>query len=264
MTSGDGTRPWSKDDWSDAPIRIDRHLGSLEGQLSRGGAFMSMQGWLERHPRLTLVGDACLVSAASFGLASGIGFLVAGHQEPPAWIAVPLSVLTLGTVILGPALAWLLRGRGPTWWGVLGAFLATVLVILGSQVLALLATGLAWLLAPITTEEFAGPIALLLLASIWFGAICSIPVLGIAAAVGTSQRGRMANRLLAMRAAALASMAAFIAGAVSVVETSTDPERAEVYVFAMLGGFTGAAMAFGADVARTLRRPRADPACGRR
>lgn len=136
---------------------------------------MNLQAWLDRHPRLSLAGDACLVSAAAFGAVIGTEFLLIGHAEPSAWIAIPASVLTLASVLVGPALAWLLRGRRLTWWGVLGALVASVAVILGTQALVFAAMGLAWLLTPITSAELAGPIALLALASLGFLAICSLP-----------------------------------------------------------------------------------------
>jgi len=216
---------------------------------------MSMQAWLERHPRLTLAGDACLVSAAAFGAVIGAEFLLIGHAEPPAWIAIPASVLTLGSVLVGPALAWLLRGRRLTWWGVLGALVASVAVVLGTQALVFAAMGLAWLLTPITSAELAGPIALLALASLGFLAICSLPALGIAGALRTPARDRIGMRLLALRLAGLCLLIAFATAAGVFVATSSDPERAEVYIFAMLGGLSGAAMALGSDLAETWRRP---------
>lgn len=215
---------------------------------------MSMQEWLERHPRLTLVGDACLVSAAAFGVVIGTEGLIIGHAEPPAWIAVPASLLTLGSVLVGPGLAWLLRGRRLTWWGVLGAFVASLAVVLGTQALVFAAMGLAWLLTPITSAEMAGPIALLALGSLGFLAICSLPALGIAGALSSGVHDRMGRRLLALRLTGLCLLVAFATAAAVFVATSSDPERAEVYVFAILGGFTGAAMALGLDLARAWHR----------
>jgi drug/metabolite transporter (DMT)-like permease len=100
--------------------------------------------------RWALVADGCLMTAAAFSLLTlpglvfvALGWMRTGPDGPADTLSVVLSlivsVLTLLTVVVGPASAWLLHRRRVTAMAVVGAILgagAAMVVVLGVSTVA--------------------------------------------------------------------------------------------------------------------------------
>jgi drug/metabolite transporter (DMT)-like permease len=88
--------------------------------------------------RGALAGDACLVTAAAFGLvtdALALTFMPEG--EPPedmTWVQLFSALFSLAVVIVGPLVAWRLHGRRLTWMAVLGAVMGLFVVMSAGEV----------------------------------------------------------------------------------------------------------------------------------
>ena len=107
--------------------------------------------------RGALAGDACLVTAAAFGLVTGaLALTFMPEGDPPedmTWVQLFSALFSLAAVIVGPLVAWRLHGRRLTWMAVLGAVVGGF--VLGNVVgmLAMLVlVPLVWLVTSVSTE----------------------------------------------------------------------------------------------------------------
>ena len=123
--------------------RRDRAMSSLKSAVTK--------------ERGTLAGDACLVTAAAFGLVTGaLALTFMPEGDPPedmTWVPLFSALFSLATVIVGPLVAWRLHGRRLTWMAVLGAVVGGF--VLGNVVgmLAMLVlVPLVWLVTSVSTE----------------------------------------------------------------------------------------------------------------
>ena len=210
---------------------------------------MRIVGWLQRHDRLMLVADACVFSAAAFGLILGTSALAMGlhFENAPDWLSAVVGFASLATIAVGPTVAWLLRQRRVTWAAVIGAVLGGGLVGVVIPALAIIGTALGWLLSPFTQAELAGPIAMLVLVGIAFVLVI---VACLAVAIADLRAGHR-TPLDLVRLSAVAILAVVAVGSWLFAIGSTDPERGELLIFVMAWGLGGGALALGADLAQT-------------
>lgn len=200
------------------------------------------------HPRLALLSDAFVLSAAGLAVLGGVQLAMAGLLGAvPVWVEATIGLLATATTLMGPIGTWFLHGRRPTWAAAIGgaAGIGAIAVVVPS--LALIGMAIGWVLSPMTDSELAGPIAMLVVAGVAFVAaviITTIRVLG-------SLRLRAVTRLTIARMVALAVLLAYAIGSWQFAVGSDDPERGEPMIFATVWGLAGAIIVLGADVAAT-------------
>lgn len=165
----------------------------------------------------------------------------------PVWIEATVGILATGTTLIGPAAAWWLHHRRPSWAALVGAVTGMLSVAAIVLSLALIGTAIGWLLSPVTTSELAGPIAMLVIVGTVFLA-------AVAATVGASVRSvrlRTFGRLAIARILGLGLLLAYAIGSWWYAIGSDDPERAEPIIFAITWGLAGMLIVLGADIAST-------------
>lgn len=213
-----------------------------------------------RHERLGLAADACLVSSAAFGLATAASLpLALLETEPGAWVALPVSVIIMATWVTGPVLAWWARGRRVTWSAAVGGLLTSVLAGFCAPLLALFAAGLGWVLQPITTAELAGPIALAIIGAVGY---LLLTLVSIVAGLRQWRRGER-TRVAKIRLIGLVAFIGFVVAAVAFVIVSSNPERGELAIFAIVAGAFGALTVVGADLGARVGQARQAQAAAR-
>ena len=212
--------------------------------------------------RIDLAADALLITSGGFALVTAVLMapLAFGGSSPlndtsdpvTAWDWVVLAFTLAGMftgIALGPLAAWRLHHRPGSWRAFLGGVVAFPTLVFAIGLLApVLATLLDAVLSPVTDDEYAGPLALLVLASLLYLWLAwhSVKVL-----FGVAEAGGAWSGLQWLRTVAVLSMMA-LAGIVTVVVSRGDGEAGEALIFAMVAGFAGAAAVLGADA---LTRP---------
>lgn len=198
--------------------------------------------------KFDLAADALLISSGLFALVTSIGLTllwVTGHlpttenspiddtSESP--LAALLSLLMVGAgLIVGPALAWRYHGHALRIRLLAAPIAASIGVSVVVIVLSLVASGLQYLLNPLSAEEFTGAIVVLTLVSLlYLGALWHAVRDAMAPAGDPPQLERL--RLLAL--SSLLVLVFVIAGAAAL---GYGGGIAEALIFAMLMGFIAA------------------------
>ena len=209
--------------------------------------------------RGTLAGDACLVTAAAFGLVMGALALTSMPEgDPPedkTWVQLFSALFSLAVVIVGPLVAWRLHGRRLTWMAVLGAVVGGF--VLGNVVgmLAMLVlVPLVWLVTSVSGSEIAGLIVVVVLVG---GAFVALLVWLVVDGVGDLSPSRREHpRLDVVR---FISVAVLVVFAIAVgIWTARNPggETGEAILFAMMAGVGAAMIVTGAEAATSLAAQR--------
>lgn len=216
----------------------------------------------ESRERISLVLDAlilgagmvCWVAAPALALAA-TGMLDATTLNTGAFgIIIQLAVqpLLMAGAMAAPAAAWLLHQRRITGPALLGAVIGGIAVMLATAVAApLVSSALGLLLRPLTTWEYAGPIAFAVVLGVSY-AIAVVAGLRLG-------RGRGAPALAPLRWLALAGMVALAASSWAVAASAADPELLEAGAFAVAAGISAAGAVAGADLASRTWHPRHAP-----
>jgi hypothetical protein len=200
--------------------------------------------------RLDLVGDALLLTSAAFCLVTGLtGLLFAptGVPEPGTeWATAIGSLLSMAVVVVIPVLVWLLHGRRLSGMAVLGGAVGAFSTGLVFMAVAMLSALLGLIVSPFTQSEFAGPVAMLVLASAGFVAVVLWLVVDAIRDLAPQRRRR--PRIDALRLLSAVILVVFAAGMTVWVVNNPDPgETAEAPVFVMLAGLGGALAVAGAE-----------------
>ena len=227
---------------------------------------MASQMTVSRREHAELALDACLITAGLFALAASIAFGIVAvfvGVAAPTWLLavaqVTGSLLMLAIGILGPYAAWRLHGRHFTAVAILGALVGAGVAGLVTAGAALLSIPLAWLVSPISTSEFAGPIVLLGITATAF--LVGMVWLLVDAARDSRPTRRTHERLDGARL--LSALAVVALAVVSTWLTVASPagEAGEAIIFALVFGISGGAMVVGADVLTALaERGKSSPA----
>ncbi len=212
--------------------------------------------------RAALAGDACLVTAAAFGVVTGVTGLVVAPEVEPAegmeWASALAAVLSLATAVAGPVVAWLLHGRRLTWIAVLGGVIGGGLA--GGVVMAVsLVAMLFGLVASFFTDsEFAGPLIVLGLVAAAFLALVGWLVVDAVRDLAPSRRDH--TRIDVVRLVSALVLAIFAAGVAVWTANHPGDESLEALIFAMAAGVFGLLVVAGAETVTTLMaRGKASP-----
>jgi len=207
--------------------------------------------------RIALAGDACLLTAAAFGLVVGaLGVAFAPQAEPAeaeAWVSLLSGVLSLAVMILGPLAAWRLHGRRLTWMAVLGAVLGG---FVGSNIVGMLVmlifAPLGWLVSQLGGSEFAGLIAMVVVVGGSFVALLLWLVTNGVRDLSPSRR--VHPRLDIVRVVSAAALVVFALGVALWTANHPGGESGEAIIFAMLAGLVAVLAVAGAEVATRVHR----------
>ncbi len=215
---------------------------------------MSAEETSTKRLHLQLAADACLMTAATFAVAIALQFALVGlfgpaEEENVFFAVATLVLLVLGTVS-GVALAWRLYGRRIGLVTVIGAFVGMSVAGPLTMVLPVLSSIFAFVLRSVTTAEMAGPVALMVAASVAFVALIVWLVVDTARDLVPERRVHV--RLDAWRLIALLVLVIYTSVVTVVSLRSPDGEMIEAVIFAMLAGIVGAAAVAGADLAHWL------------
>ncbi|HEX9093184.1 MAG TPA: hypothetical protein VF902_04300, partial [Coriobacteriia bacterium] len=146
--------------------------------------------------------------------------------------------------------AWKLHGRRVNATAIIGG----VLGVGASGVLVMLLIGLSyplgWLVSPISTSEFAGPIALLVLVSAAFLAVTVWLVVDAVRDYVPAKREH--QRLDVVRVVSALVLVAFGATIAVLMTRAPGGEMGEAFVFAYAAGIGGAVMVAAADAVTTF------------
>jgi hypothetical protein len=202
-------------------------------------------------PRALLAGDGGLLTAGLVGFIMGLASLDAGLP----------AVFGLAVVLLGPLLAWLLRGRVVDGTATLGAvlgFIAGTVVVIAVLTALGLVTGVLGLEGTFGLSQDNLPVALVALVAVPYLAVAGL--LDVDALRDLSRRRREHVWLDICRLLATVAYVALIVGVIVWTTGSPSPltDRVPVF-FSLVGpGALGAAAATGADllVRRHERRSR--------
>lgn len=202
--------------------------------------------------RVALAGDACLLTAAAFGLVMGaLAVALAPQPEPAegmAWVSLLSAVLSLAVVILGPLVAWRLHGRRLSWMAALGAALGA---FVGSNIVGMLVmlvfAPLGWLVSQLGGSEFAGLMAMVVVVG---GAFVALLVWLVTNGVrDLSPSRRVHPRMDIVRVISAAALVVFAIGVALWTADHPGGESGEAIIFAMLAGLVAALAVAGAEVA---------------
>ena len=208
--------------------------------------------------RGALAGDACLVTAAAFGLVTGaLALTFMPEGDPPedmTWVQLFSAVLSLAVVIVGPLVAWRLHGRRLTWMAVLGAVvggfvLGNVVALLAAVVLV----PLVWLVTSVSTE-IAGLVAVVVVIG---GAFVALLVWLVVDGVRDLSPSRREHpRLDVVRFISVAVPVVFAIGVGIWTARNPGDESGEAILFAMMAGVGAAMIVTGAEAATSLAAQR--------
>jgi hypothetical protein len=216
--------------------------------------------------RLSLIGDALIMTAAAFSVIMGFSVLLVaptGTPEPDmGWATAVSSLLSMSVVVVVPLLVWLMHGRRLSGMAVLGGLagaFSTGIVFMGIAALSAL---LGLLVSPLTDSEFAGPIAMLVIVS---AAFVALGLWLVADAIRDLAPARRAHqRIDALRLACFAILAMFAAGVAVWTANNPGEESGEAIIFAMVAGLGGGLAVLGAEILTALassgKAPPSDPA----
>jgi drug/metabolite transporter (DMT)-like permease len=220
----------------------------------RERAMSSLKSVVTRE-RGTLAGDACLVTAAAFGLVMGaLALTFMPEGEPPedtTWVQLLSAVLSLAVVIVGPLVAWRLHGRPLTWIAVLGAVVGGF--VLGNVVgilVMLVFVPLVWLVSSVSSSEFGGLIAVLVLVGAAFVALLVWLVADGVRDLPLSRRVHL--RLDVVRFISVAVLVIFAIGVALWTARHPGDESGEAIIFAVMAGVGAAMIVTGAEAATSL------------
>jgi hypothetical protein len=199
-----------------------------------------------------LAADALLLTAATFAAVTGALALIVGPgpTEPTRWVEGLSAVITLGSVVAGPVLAWRLHGRRVTWPAVAGGALGALAVGVLASPLLLVVAGLGMLVSWVTGSELAGPVTVLSLAGAGLGALAVWLLRDAVRDLAPARREHVA--LDRVRVVAVAALAVVVAGSVVWAVVNPGDESVELVAFAALAGVTGVAIALGAEAVTAL------------
>jgi hypothetical protein len=212
--------------------------------------------------RVALAGDALLMTAAAFSAVIGLtAVLVAptGTPEPGMeWATALSSVLAMAVGVVVPILVWLMHRRRLTGMAVLGGVLgglSTGIVFMGMVALSALFGLLA---SPFTDWEFAGPVAMLVVASAAFVAVGLWLVVEAIRDLGPARRAHLLIDVLRLVSAVVLTVVTV--GVAVWIGSHPGDESAEAPVYAMVVGLGGAFAVLGAELLTGLSKPKAPPA----
>jgi hypothetical protein len=203
--------------------------------------------------RGVLAGDACLLTAAAFGLVMGVLALTFAREGEPAgtWVSLLSAVLSLVVVILGPLVAWRLHGRHLTGIAVLGAVIGG---FVGSNVVGILVmlvfAPLGWLVSQVGGSELAGLILMVVVVGAAFAALMAWLVADGVRDLSLSRRAHL--RLDVLRLISTAVMVVFAIGVWLWTSAHPGDESGEAIIFAMFAGMSAAIVVTGAEVGTSL------------
>lgn len=211
--------------------------------------------------RVSLVGDALLMTAAAFGVIIGLTALFVaptGTPEPGMeWVTALGSLLSMGVVVVVPILVWLLHGRRLSAMAVLGGVVGALSAGVVFMAMAAVSALLGLLVSPFTDSEFAGPIALLVVVSAAFVALVLWLVADAIRDLAADRRSRV--RIDVLRLVSAAVLAAFSVGVAVWTANNPGDESGEALIFAMLAGLGGALAVLGAEALTALSADRLGP-----
>lgn len=204
--------------------------------------------------RVSLIGDALLMTAAAFSVIIGFSALLVaptGTPEPEmGWATALSSILSMAVVVVMPLLVWLMHGRRLSGMAVLGGLVgafSTGIVFMGIAALSAL---LGLLVSPLTDSEFAGPIAMLVIVS---AALVTLVLWLVVDAIRDLAPARRAHpRIDALRLACFAILTTFAVGVAVWTANNPGEESGEAIIFAMVAGLGGALAVLGAEVLTAL------------
>lgn len=223
----------------------------------------SMGSSFNSRDRITLVLDALILGAGAVSWVSApalalgaTGWLDATTISNGSFgfiIQLLVQPLLMAAALGAPLAAWLLHQRRITGPALLGAVIGGIAVMLAAALAApLVSTALGFLLRPLTTWEYAGPIAFAVVLGISFA---------IAVAAGLIlAHCRGAPALARLRWLAVAGMIALAGASWAVAASAADPELLEAGAFAAAAGISAAGAVAGADLAGRMWHPRHAPA----
>lgn len=222
-----------------------------------------MRNEVQVRARHELAADGVLITSGLFSLACAVVLPIMWlvSDEPlaegtlystPAMnvVANILNVVMLGSVVAGPWLTWTLHGRRLTWKVVLAAIVSVpAATLVAGAVLPLLNSILHPLLARVSDQEYAAPIAV--------GALAGCAYLWVVARAVRATFFEYGGPVSLIRThqASLIGIGVMVAElVVGIGLMGVDGSMAEVLAFGMLFGFGGGVAVWAADLA-TAQRP---------
>jgi hypothetical protein len=208
---------------------------------------MSSEAVPVKRSHAALIGDACLLTAATFALVTlpgllfvAFGAIGTGPEGPAdalsAMLAGIVSFMALIGVFLGPALAWVLHGRRLRWetvaWGVIGVIVAAGTVVALSAGVA----SISMSLTPFARSEFAVPITLTALLGLAFVALALALDLD---AVRDLAGKHVHERLDRARIGATATLIVFFLALLPLSSTRPEIGMGQAGIFALAAGVFG-------------------------
>lgn len=199
--------------------------------------------------RFDLAADALLISSGLFSLVASVGltlmWVTGGFQPGSAAdaalsdtpLAVLVSLLMLGAgTLLGPLLAWRLHGHALHWRHLIALVGGPAVLAVVSSLVPLLATVFHWLLRPLTDNEFVGPLAVGVLFAIPY---CMLLLHAWRDAMAPAGDPPALERMRMLSILGLLLLVLVVAGALAL---GLSGEIGEAFAFAMIMGFSGAAI----------------------
>jgi hypothetical protein len=213
----------------------------------------SMRPFFTRE-RMELVGDALLMTAATFSVTMGLTAIIvapSGTPEPGMeWATALSSILSLVVVVAIPVLVWLMHGRRLSGMAVLGGLVGGFSAGVLFMGFVAMSAVLGFLVSPFTDSEFAGPIAMLVVVS---AALVGLVLWLAAGAIRDLAPGRRHQRRIdVLRLLSTAILIVFSIGVAMWIAGHPGDESGEALIFAMVAGLGGALAVLGADVVTTL------------
>ncbi len=210
----------------------------------------------------SLVGDACLLTAASFAVPAMLGGLVIVtgllKVTPEGPASDPLSMVLALLVnaalplffLAGPVAAWMLHGRGIRLAAVLGgiAGLVASALVIGGFFAAMLAAGAA--ISRLTASQFTLPVIVLMLASL--GLLAAALGLDVEAVRDVAHTPVLHERLDIARLVATGVLVLFVIALAAVTVLRPVAGYAEAGIFALVAAAAGGITAGVADLVVSL------------
>jgi len=205
--------------------------------------------------RGALAGDACLVTAAAFGLTMGvIALTFMPEGDPPevtTWVQLFSAMFSLAVVIVGPLIAWRLHGRRLTWMAVLGAVVGGFVIgnVVG-MLAAVVLVPLVLLVTSVSGSEIAGLVAVVV---VFGGAFVALLVWLVVDGVRDLSPSRREHpRLDVVRLISAAVLVVFAIGVGIWTARNPGDESGEAILFAIMAGVGAAMIVTGAEAATSL------------
>ncbi|MFA5844420.1 MAG: hypothetical protein WC971_06285 [Coriobacteriia bacterium] len=215
--------------------------------------------------RVELAGDACLITAGTFGLFTGLSLAIfsLGGLTPlgtapktplEMFLMAAVAILSLAGTVVGPALTWVLHGRRIDRTVVLSALGGHFVGGNAIWIAAMLLVAVTSLAAkPFTSWEFAGPVAAAAIVAV--AVLAFVVWLDIAAVRDLSPSRREHVRLDVARLASTVIIVVF--AVVVVLAMRSNPENEAGAFILAAGVFAGAGMAVTDWIVKYLERRKA-------